>query len=178
MEKLITHNRNALRLLMTEDLYIIDKDASQSTVQATSEPEQILPEVKTEESKQISFSYLGENNRYFLILVDDASHPELNTAHKEMLMKIMAAKKLEMRDLAIVNLAKYQGVSFDELKAFFSCNRLTLFGIAPQVIGLPAIGSNEPVNHLGTKILATFSLGEMSSNTDKKREFWNVMKEF
>ncbi len=178
MEKLITDNSNALRFLMTEDLYIFDETISQ-VVQAVPEPRsEPSQEIKKEEPQEISFNYLGENNRYFLIVVDDKTHPSLNTPHREMLMKIMAAKKLEMRDLAILNLAKYSGTNFDQLKAFFSCNRITLFGIAPQVIGLPAIGANEPAKHLETKVLATFSLDEMSSNTDKKREFWNVMKEF
>lgn len=178
MEKLITDNSNALRFLMTEDLYVLE-EAILPTVQTNpgpiAEPDQ---EIKKEELQEISFNYLGENNRYFLILVDDKTHPSLNTPHKEMLMKIMAAKKLEMRDLAILNLAKYPGTSFEQLKGFFSCNKITLFGIAPQMIGIPAIGANEPGKHLDTKILATFSLYEMNSNTDKKREFWNVMKDF
>ncbi len=178
MEKLITHNSNALRFLMTEDIYMVDTPDSPPVHPVRAAEPDPVQEVKKEETPELSFNYLGENNRYFLILVDDKTHPDLNTPHKEMLMKIMTAKKLEMRDLAIVNLAKYPGATFEQLKDFFTCNRITLFGIAPQTIGLPAIGANEPAKHLETKVLTTFSLEEMSSNTDKKREFWNVMKDF
>lgn len=185
MEKLITHNANALRFLMTEDLYDLG-DAEQSPTPTLTSVEVIAKEEsdspgqdnQAEEIHVLSFDYLGENNRYFLIIVDDKSHPSLNTPHKEMLMKIMAAKKLELRDLAILNLAKYPDSNFSDLKDFFSCNRLTLFGIDPQRIGLPAIGANQPAKHMDVKVLTTFGLEEMSSNTDKKREFWNVMKDF
>ncbi len=183
MGKLITHNSNALRFLMNEDLYDLG-DAVQSDIHPII-PKEIIttptiepaPEIEKEELP-VSFNYLGENNRYFLILVDDKTHPELNTPHKEMLMKIMAAKKLELRDLAILNLAKYPEANFGHLKDFFSCNRITLFGIDPQRIGLTGLGANQPGKHLDVKVLATFGLEEMSSNTDKKREFWNVMKDF
>jgi hypothetical protein len=178
MEKLITHNSTALRFLMTEDLYVFDAPVSQAGNPVADVKTEPVPEVKKEEQQKLSFDYLGENNRYFLILVDDPSQPVLNTPHKEMLMKIMAAKKLELRDLSIVNLAKYPGATFDDLKNFFTCSKLALFGVAPQRIGLPPLSANTPEKHLETRVLATFGLEEMSSNTDKKREFWNVMKDF
>lgn len=185
MEKLITHNVNALRFLMNEDLYMV-KDPLQPEIQEEIAPVPIVMEalppaetgISEDKSSVTSFNYLGENNRYFLVLVDDKTHKELNTPHKEMLMKIMAAKKLELRDLAILNLAQYPGANFEQLKDFFSCNRIILFGMNPRDIGLPAMGANEPVKHQDVKLLATFGLEEMSTNTDKKREFWNVMKDF
>lgn len=163
---------------MTEDLYVIDAPLSPTPNPVAEIKTEPVAETKKEERKELSFDYLGENNRYFLILLDDMSHPMLNTPHKEMLMKIMAAKKLELRDLAIVNLAKYPGATFGDLKNFFTCSKLALFGIAPQRIGLPPLSANTAEKHMDTRILATFGLEEMSSNNDKKREFWNIMKDF
>ncbi len=184
MGKLVTQNVNALRFLMNDDLYDLG-DVIQSHKLAVVPEEKIINpltepgyEVKKVELQAVSFNYLGENNRYFLIIVDDKTHADLNTPHREMLMKIMAAKKLELRDLAIVNLAKYPDSNFGQLKNFFSCSKIILFGIDPQTIGLPGTGANQPGKHLDIKVLATFGLEEMSSNTDKKREFWNVMKDF
>lgn len=185
MEKLITHNINALRFLMNEDLYVVE-DLVQTEKQEELPQDPIIREelpptgavISEDKSTVTNFSYLGENNRYFLVLVDDKTHKELNTPHREMLLKIMAAKKLELRDLAILNLAQYPGTNFEQLKDFFSCNRIILFGMNPGDIGLPAMGANQPVKHQSVKVLATFGLGEMSINTDKKREFWNVMKDF
>lgn len=194
---MITHNINALRFLMNEDLYDLG-DAVQvekaekavvvpelAAVEKEPKPLSVEKEVLTsssetvkEEPKETSFDYIGENNRYFLIVVDDKTHKNLNTPHKEMLMKIMSAKKLELRDIAILNLAQYSDATFEQLRDFFSCSKVALFGIDPKRLGLPAMGANQPEKQLGVKVLATFSLEEMSSNTDKKREFWNVMKDF
>ena len=184
MGKLVTQNINALRFLMNEDLYNLG-DGIKLAIQAAIPEEKIINPVtepmgdsKKEDLQAVSFNYLGENNRYFLIIVNDKTHPELNMSHQEMLIKIMAAKKLELRDLAILNLTKYPNTNFGQLKTFFSCSKIVLFGIDPQTIGLPGMGANQSGKHLDVKVLATFGLEEMSDNTDKKREFWNVMKDF
>lgn len=183
MGKLVTHNANALRFLMNDDLYdlgdIIQSDKpAEIREEEKNEPLAGPASIVKEELEPVSFNYLGDNNRYFLIIVNDKTHADLNTPHKEMVMKIMVAKKLEMRDLAIFNLAKYPDVTFVKLKEFFNCNKVVLFGIDPLTIGLPVMAANQADKHLEVKILATFGLEEMISNTDKKREFWNVMKDF
>lgn len=184
MERMISTNSNALRFLMTEDIYILKKETFSApepkieTVLTEREPETIPVAPKDETPAPTSFNYLGENNRYFLIIVDDATHADLNTVHREMLMKIMTAKGMEMRDLAILNLNRYPGASFLQLKDFFSCNRVVLFGIDPQRLSIKAVPSNAPEKVDGVSILATFSLAEMAVDTDKKRQFWTVMKDF
>ena len=177
MPKLLTDDPNALRFLMTEDIYNVNEviNPGPGTMDTTiEESKEQIPA----EKPGLEFAYLGENNRYFLVLVEDNSRKELSNEHKEMLLKIMSAKNLELRDLAIVNLALYPKATFSELKEFFSCNRIVLFGINPQKIGLPAIASNKAEKYMDVKVLPGFSLEEMSSNTDKKREFWSVMKGF
>lgn len=178
MEKLITNNSNALRFLMSEDIYIVNENTLSNPISLSEVVNEPVPEITKEENQNTSFNYAGENNKYFLIIFEDKANPELNSGHKEMLMKIMSAKGLEMRDLAILNLSKYPEANFSQLKDFFSCNRITLFGIDPQRIALPAIAANESVKHLDVKILASYSLEEMSISNDKKREFWAVMKNF
>lgn len=178
MEKLITYNSNALRFLMSEDIYIVNEKTLSNPISLSEEVHEPIPEILTEENQSTSFRYAGENNKYFLIIFEDEANPELNSAHKEMLMKIMSAKGLEMRDLAILNLSQYPETNFSQLKEFFCCNRITLFGIDPQRISLPSIAANETFKHLDVKVLASFSLDEMSNSNDKKREFWAVMKNF
>jgi hypothetical protein len=88
----------------------------------------------------------------------------------------LKAKKQELKDVAIVNVAKYPSATFKDLKDFFACNSLVLFGINPAEIKLEGIQSNQIINQQNTKILATFSFAEMLTNTDKKRTFWDEMK--
>ena len=124
------------------------------------------------------FNYIGENNKYFLILIEDQIHTNLKAAHKEMLVKILQAKKMDLRDVAIVNVQKYPDVTFAQLKQFFVCGRLLILGIPAAGIGLPS-GKLNVVNKINeVKILTSYSLTEMENDKVKKREFWNVMKEF
>lgn len=177
MSNLITKNNQALSILMTEDLYILPEQTSILSQEA-GKIEDIPAETTTEPSKVREFFYLGENNKYFLILFDDPKHKEMSMLQKETLLKIMSAKGLELRDLAIMNLNQFPGAGFGELKDFFSFSKITLFGIDPQRITLPDISLNQIEKQDGANILCTYGLEEMINDTVKKREFWNVMKNF
>lgn len=195
MSDLLVKDTNALKFFMTEDLYFLpekeeqkpsEKDENAPVIEPLVRQEAILAEntqatpeeIKVSTKKEINFSYIGENNKYFLILIEDKKNAEISTTHKETLLKIMSAKGLEMRDLAILNLDKHSDVSFSDLKTYFSCNRIALFGIDPKRISLPSMSSNKIENYTDVKILATFSIDEMINDVAKKKEFWAVMKEF
>ena len=197
MSSLHTNEFNALRLLMTEDIYILEQKpaSSENTISTEKliEPEKdlvaeksVMPQIPVaipvpdseEIKKPKEFTYLGENNKYFLILIDDTKNREISSLHKETLLKIMSAKGLELRDLAILNLDQFPDTTITELKEFFSCSKLALFGINPQRIALPGISSNKVENHANVKLFSTFSIDEMISDVTKKKEFWAIMKEF
>ena len=182
MSELITDHPVAIHFLMNDDLY----NFKEPTVLV---PE-LVPVIKKEETPQLivekpeiisepeSFNYLGENNKYILLLVNDPTHKTLNSIHVETLLKITKAKGLELRDLAILNMHYHAGATFESLKAYFVCSKLVLFGISPQTLGIPEVILNTADNFKDVKILATYSLSEMDDNKQKKVEFWNVMKPF
>ncbi len=197
MSTLHTNESNALRLFMTEDIYILDQQPVSSENEIKIEKPTAAEKVFITEKTAIpempvaipvpdsavikkpkEFSYLGENNKYFLILIDDAKNKEINSLQKETLLKIMSAKGLELRDLAILNLDQFPGTNITELKEFFSCNKMVLFGINPQRIELPPISSNKVENHANVMLFSTFSIDEMISDVTKKKDFWAIMKEF
>ncbi|HEY1024315.1 MAG TPA: hypothetical protein VGE26_04065 [Sphingobacteriaceae bacterium] len=174
MEELLAHDPGALRMLMTEDLYLLpENEPSPAKVPALPAPKAAEPKTEPE-----VFSYLGENNKYFLILVDDKKHQHLNTPDRESLLKILQAKGLELRDVAILNVDRHPGTRFDRLKDFFVPSRIVFFGMPAQSFGLPQISSNLPEKHEGVKLLTTFSFEEMQGDVEKKKAFWNVMKNF
>jgi len=197
MSTLHTNESNALRLFMTEDIYILDQQPVSSEneikIEKPTAAEKVFIAEKTAMSeipvaipvpdsavikKPKEFSYLGENNKYFLILIDDAKNKEINSLQKETLLKIMSAKGLELRDLAILNLDQFPGTNITELKEFFSCSKMVLFGINPQRIELPPISSNKVENHANVMLFSTYSIDEMINDVTKKKDFWAVMKEF
>jgi hypothetical protein len=66
----------------------------------------------------------------------------------------------------------------NELKEFFSCSKLVLFGINPQRLALPSISSNKVEKHLNIQLFSTYSIDEMINDVNKKKEFWAIMKDF
>ena len=157
-----------LSTLFTEDIYLIpDK-----------KPDPNTPVQKKVSPAEIYFEYLGENNTYFLIVIADKKHPQIAPITLQILLKIMLAKGLTEKDLAIVNYANYPGVTFNELKAFFACTKIALLGINPQHLQLPPIAANQPETIQQVKVLTSYSIEEMQANETKKRQFWHVMKNF
>lgn len=178
MEKLLVDDPGALRLLMTEDLYRVPEPEILQPVAETKAAETIPNSSAEPKEEPPVFSYLGENNKYFLILVNDSTHQHLNTADRDTLTKILQAKGMELRDVAIVNVHRHPNLTFAHLKDFFVPARIVFFGLSSQQFGLPAISANQPEKHLETHLLCTFSFGEMQNDINKKKAFWQVMKNF
>lgn len=192
MSNLLSQDQSALKMLFTEDIYLVQERTMEDAAPVTTKD--VATETTLQTSSAIkapritspvedlpisaSFEYVGDNNKYFLVLHDDKIHTRINPVHQEMLLKVMAAKKFELRDLAIVNVNRYPGVKFDALKKFFSCTRVVMFGINTSEIGLkvPKLNKEQIIDNV--KTLATYSLEDMRNSADKKREFWNEMKAF
>jgi len=155
----------ALSRLFNEEIYLIDRAETTSVVISDNRK----PEVP-------SFEYLGDNNKYLLILVDQPGEIHINKENRDDLEKILKAMNMELRDAAIFNLADRIGTNFQELKDFFACAKVVLFGIDPARLSLPAIPGNQIVEYQGVKLLATYSFAEMADSREKKAAFWNEMK--
>lgn len=190
----------ALNFLMTEDLYSLKGDEVQPAVAITTKDEnktvepvsevslptisitknipQIIEIPKEPEAKSESlvFDYLGENNKYILILVKEPAHKVIDPKELETLANILKGKKQEIKDVAIVNLNSYPSANYTNLKSFFACNSIIMFGVNPAQIAVEGIQANQISSFQGTKILATYSIAEMLNSLDKKRAFWDEMK--
>lgn len=161
----------ALSLLLTEEIYLIKEEEIHAV-----NTERITAKEAVYERKQIKFNYLGENNKYLLLLVNEPKYEVIGPNDLDSLNGILKAKNMELRDVALVNLAKYPDAKYEEMKAFFVPSKLVLFGVNPQSIGLPAFTANVIAEHSGAKILATFGFAEMQNDVNRKRLFWNEMK--
>jgi len=174
MSGLKATNPISLQFLLNEDIYLVDPIQANQAENAPA----VEKEAPTAMPETVAFDYLGENNKYFLLLINDPGSKSMAPKELEALQSILTAKKMELKDVALVNMNNYPSATFQQLKAYFACNRVVLFGIAPQQLQIPSIASNQISEHAGTKLLATFGFSEMMSNVDKKKAFWNVMKGF
>ena len=192
---LLSTNSAVLTALLGSEVYHIDEGTSQmeqaqliakvptiekQTIAAetaiSSQQEAIHPSDQTPTS--VHYNYLGENNKYILILINQPLKTEIIRATDLLLLeKTLAALKLELRDVAIVNLQQCESLHFKSLKEFFSCNKVIGFGIELAKIGIEKdIAINTVFRIADCPFLLASSLEELSSNQAQKVIWWSAMK--
>jgi hypothetical protein len=189
--KVKVENPVALRFILEDELYLLGTDKALYEKRAIPEPviEETTPEIRTpavdsiiEEAKPkvttqpVSFNYLGQNLKTFLILVH---YPELEfiaEAHLTALQNILKRKEFELQDVAILNMARYSASNLDELTSFFKPTKLLILGQQAMPVGISLLVLNGPQAFNNYKALYSFSFDEMMDSTDNKKAFWEQMK--
>lgn len=88
------------------------------------------------ERESAAFKFLGNNLKHIVIVVNEAAEVFLREKHLELLSKILAACKLNIGDVAIVN----EGHKFADIatiKKELSPHAIILFGLEPTDLKLP-----------------------------------------
>lgn len=208
MDNLQTNDLIALSLLINEEIYLVDNeqfkvidDSITESIQIaeTIKQEIIIVAEKTEEYNTKTeentvpiipkvepktaivnqdYKYLGDNNKYILIIVNEANFDFLNKKDLAFLTKVLSAKKLDINDVAIINLTKYPSLNFDELKSFFGFNKLVTFGINPKILKVEGSVPNKKFMFKDVAILGTWDLFKLDEDVKKKTIFWNELKTF
>ena len=161
----------ALRFIIDEDLYLLDKDKTSTTISAPgiSAPGPI-------ETPLPGFKYLGLNKKNFLIVVHYTTHEFIDDAHLTALQNILKRKELYLDDVAILNLANYAGFTFEHVTAYFTPERLLLMGEKALPKNTNTLLLNQPQTLGSSQALYSFSFDEMMSSNDNKKVFWDQMK--
>jgi len=124
------------------------------------------------------FSYLGENNKYILIVVKESVKEFINQDELGFLLKILAAKKWELKDIAIINTEKYSTLNFDDLKDYFACSKILTFGINLTSLNIAGAVANKTLTYKDVKVLGTWTLAQLEKDVSKKTIYWNELKTF
>lgn len=191
MNKLQTQDPIALSLLINEDIYLLkttaltvaDEALPRLTIEKPAEATSAIPP-KTQittiptltQNNKPNYNYIGDNNKSILILVNETDFDILNNADMLALNKLLAARKLEQKDVAILNIQKNTHLKFSLLKEFFGFNKLLLLGINPKVLDITGIVANQICNFEGVPILGTWHLKIMQLDEKKKLTFWAEFK--
>jgi hypothetical protein len=88
-------------------------------------------------AETIVWKYLGENRKNILIIINHNDVVHLPDDELNFLTDILGACKLSIGDVAIVNLNNHPGVSYKELTNHFKSKNVFLFGVEPEIFGLP-----------------------------------------
>lgn len=183
MNQLLTNDIIALSLLFDDQIYHIDNEEilTEGTPELEIKEQNITPisspqKKQIVENKTIHFDYLGENNKYILIIVNHPNIKFLDKASQDFLIKIMAAKKWALEDVAIVNLATYKTLNFTDLKNFFACSKIITFGFNPALLNIEGAIANQKVQFKDVAVLGTWDLAKLQADVNKKTIFWNQLK--
>jgi len=191
MNKLISQNPIAASLLINEDIYQIKTPnlafadivvtpivpALAEEITPNIPPKPILkPVAQLPTSDKPSYIYTGDNHKSILIIINE---PDAETLKKEDLLalnKLLAARKLEIKDVALLNIQKNDNLNYTQLKDFFGFNKLLLFGINPKELGIIGMVANQIFIFEGIPILGTWHLKQMQLDEKKKLIFWTEFK--
>ncbi|UKJ07299.1 hypothetical protein [Solitalea lacus] len=187
MENLQTH-QDAIMLatLLTETIYKVDEWGAEKVLfSGNQEVVSVLQEGSADALPTASlnssgaFDYLGENNKYILVLVKYPNSKHIPDKDKEFLLKIIGALKLGLEDVAILNYAHFASADLQMLKDYFSCNKIIAFDLAPTAPIFKNLNIQDFATTAfnGVSIMRTpDSLAIIEADKNKKMVLWNALK--
>ena len=168
MPTLITDNAIALQALMSETLFSTGDEAM---AQPATDAAALSP---SEE-----FIYQGDKSTGVLFILRYEGYPYFSPAAEEAFVKTIAALQLTPENVAVVNLANAHNPNdFKRIMSFFEPKKITLLGVDPASLKLPAIAHNAYMKGRIATVFNTFSFEEMFSDLQKKKMFWAEFKTF
>src|SRR5262245_10531666 len=99
--------------------------------------ESVSYSLKKSDTSEDRWKYLGENKKNILIIVNYPDVVYLPDDELAFLTNMLAACKLNLGDVAIVNRNNSDDMNYRELIAQFSSKIVFLFGVEPISFGLP-----------------------------------------
>lgn len=129
---------------------------------------------KTGPEPRIDIKFLGSNNRHIMVAVSDDRHTFLPETDLAFLTKMLDACKLNVGDVAIVNMATQPG-TLEGIAEELGAEKLLCFGVVPGKTSF----ERETVS--GRQIVYAPALGEMNKDTPDakqlKTKLWVSLKQ-
>jgi hypothetical protein len=123
------------------------------------------------------WTYLGENKKNILAVVNYPDHVHLPDEQLAMLTRLLAACKLGLDDVAIVNGNNYDDINYKEMIAQFASRIIFLFGIEPVSFGLPVTFPHFQLQPFaGATFLFAPPLHDISNDELLKSKLWVCLR--
>lgn len=126
------------------------------------------------------YRFLGKNARNISVIVYSTTEAYLPEGELQLLTKMLDACKLNLGDVAIINLAT-QAVHFNQLAVQLHPQKTLLFGVQPEQIGLPlSFPPFKEQEYAGCTYLLASSLDAMNQPNEEgktlKGKLWGCLK--
>jgi hypothetical protein len=162
--------------LYKNELVLID----QQKISNEDNPKKKETDTNAPQEIQKPISYLGDNQKKVTILLQDTTAVHLADESLQFLTAILAACKLNMGDVAIVNTV-HQPVLYTQIKTELKPSTIILFDISAAAIALPfEVPQYQVQQYDKCTLLFSAPLNSMLVNTDaaksEKGKLWNALK--
>ena len=132
---------------------------------------------KTEASKKETLTVLGGNSQRICIFVNEAHFPFLSDEDMEFLTGVLAACKLSMADVALMNAAGSTSLNYQLLNSELAPSIILFFGTDPAATGLPLQFPHYQLQkYNGQTFLSAPALKILSENKEEKKKLWLSLK--
>ena len=154
--------------------FSVQEEASSSVSNASITPE---PSVSTGSAEE--FIYQGDKSTGVLFILRYPEYPYFSPQAEEAFVKTIGALQLTPHNVAVVNLANAHNPNdFKRIMQFFQPKKITLLGVEPASLKLPAIAHNSYMKGKIATVFNTFSFEEMFVDVQKKKLFWGEFRTF
>ena len=141
-----------------------------------------LIEVATEKVKtvksQATFSVLGNNKKGITVIVSNKDAIHVPDGELNFLLGILAACKLSMEDVAILNIEKNNEVSYQSIATELKAMTVLLFGISPAKLHLPLQFPDYQIQKYNNQVyLSAPLLTILEKDKAEKIKLWNCLKQ-
>ena len=152
-------------LILTNEIFV-EKKAIKETPQHSGTTETTAP-----------WKWLGDNQKNILIIVNNNSVVHLPDNELSFLSGILGACKLNLADVAIVNLNNHLTATYKELNSFFKSKIVFLFDVEPASFGLPMSFPHYQIQAFaGSSFLFSPSLKDLENDKVQKSKLWVCLK--
>lgn len=126
------------------------------------------------------YRYLGKNARNISVIVHSLTEAYLPEGELQLLTKMLDACKLNLGDVAIINLAAH-AVNYNQLATQLHPQKTLLFGVQPEQIGLPlSFPPFKEQEYAGCTYLLATTLEAMNQPNEEgkilKGKLWGCLK--
>lgn len=166
-------NNAYLKFLITEDIYPVDEAPADEVVKTSVSARQQEVETEITETKRVEEpaeeKYFAAPTKKLLVLYDYPPSPKLNETLRNLMLKIIEAVKIDIREAVYVN-ASHQ----PQPENLMDFQNIICFGQG-LTINLPEIdlsGKYQIQQYQQTRVLVSASLQELDANVEEKKQLW------
>lgn len=127
--------------------------------------------------KSGDINFLGGNSKHILFLVKNENVPFLSGPELEFLSGVLSACKLNMSDIAVVNLYKTDDADHKQVIDLLAAETIIISGIESSALRLPfKIPEFQVQPFKNRKYLFTPGLDVIQNDKELKRKLWESLK--